>query len=447
MLFLVAYMVITKRTLESLVLACILAFVMLEKGRFVIGVYGGLLTTLSDGDTASILLSIALIGGLSRLLSRAGGVGALNKAVSLRIKSRAGVLICGLLCVVVLFIDDYLGLMVAGVCFIPLADARRVPREMSGFVIGSPTEAVSTLVPLSVWSVFLAGLITAAGGGGFTLYLSSIPFNFTSLLTVCLCALAALGKLPLLGGMKAAQARVDRGEALWPSGSEQYLSEENLNMRGSVMNILAPLLVLIGASIGLGVLESGRFSVNIGSGLIATLLFLFPFYCLQRIFTPEAFFDELTAGIEGMITPILMLLMTMLFTLAIDALGFSDVLAHFVPLLLGGRFEWLPAALFAVFALIAALLGSSWSMYTIAIPVAVALAAPVGGWAAPLFIGAVCAAGIAGDSLSAYHSDSFLTASVIGLNPLAYYTSKLPYALIAAGLSLALYIGIGFWVL
>jgi len=166
---------------------------------------------------------------------------------------------------------------------------------------------------------------------------------------------------------------------------------------------------------------------------------MFCMYCFQRLMTPEEFFDNIVIGIEHMIVPILLLVLTFSFSSGIRQIGLVEWLNDIVPIMVGGNYWLLPAALFLLFTAITTVWGSSWSIYAIGLPIAVQLAAVVGGNMA-LYAGAICAAGIAGDSLSIHQSDNEDVASVVGCAPTVLFMARLPYFLAIAVISFVIYL-------
>ena len=103
----------------------------------------------------------------------------------------------------------------------------------------------------------------------------------------------------------------------------------------------------------------------------------------------------------------------------------------------------IPAMLFLVFTLLTVALGSSWAMYAIAFPIAVHIAGAVG-INVPLCIGAVCAAGIAGEKNCLFSSDSTSVGEAIGCDPSVVLSIRLTYSIIFTLITLLLYIAAGF---
>ena len=107
--------------------------------------------------------------------------------------------------------------------------------------------------------------------------------------------------------------------------------------------------------------------------------------------------------------------------------------------LLSGVSGLLPATLFLVATLLSMALGSSWAMFVIGFPVAIRLAGAMD-VSLPLCVGAVCAAGLAGEKLCLFSSDSLSVGSSVGCDPEVVQAVRIPYALLFALISLVLYL-------
>ena len=145
---------------------------------------------------------------------------------------------------------------------------------------------------------------------------------------------------------------------------------------------------------------------------------------------------------QDMLLPIILYLLTTCLSTLLEqqAMGafFDGAVEHLAPI---GRL--LPAAIFLLSTLFTVLLGSSWAMYALAFPVAVHLAAAAG-ISLPLCIGAVCAAGMAGEVNCAFTGDSLAVGNAIGCDPKAILKLRLSYGLIFTGICLLMYLAAGF---
>jgi di/tricarboxylate transporter len=252
--------------------------------------------------------------------------------------------------------------------------------------------------------------------------------------------LLIIGKAPLFGGLRKALWRVIEGGSLWPEGTD--IEEEEGANRGRVANLVLPILVFMASSILAGTLEAGSFSVNVLYGMFITLIFTFFLYCFQRYMTPEQFFKHIIFGIEAMLAPIVMFVVSNCFATGITEIGFSAWLNEIVQQLLGGQAWLLPAIIFALFTLVGALFDNPWAMFAIGIPMALTLSVSLRGNTG-LYIGAVCAAGLAGNEIAL--GDIFFIGPMLGINPIAYYRTKLPYVILITLLAFLGYMAAGRW--
>ncbi|MDR2785790.1 MAG: cyclic nucleotide-binding domain-containing protein [Treponema sp.] len=435
--FLVAYIAITGRALESIVLAVMLITILLSKMNFLSSFYTHILDTVAE--TPDIILLVVLMGSLTRLFSASGSINALKRMTEQNIKSGKGALLAAFFSTILVAIDEYLCILINGACFVPLADQKRITREKSSIVMGMSPMAFCIINPISLTGIYLTGVIFLASGDKL-LFLRAVRYNFSSLLTIVFVLFLVLGMVPLVGPLKKAAKRVKEGGTLWPPGTDIIDDQEGAN-RGRVTNLVLPVLVLVVSSIAAGSLEAGSFSVNVLYGMFITLIFTFFLYCFQQFMTPEQFFRNIVFGIEGMLAPIVMFVMGKCFAVGLEEIGFSSWLNSIVQNIIGGQSWALPAIIFGICTTVGALIDNPWAMYAIGIPLAVDLARGLGG-NMPLYVGAVCAAGLTGNEIAL--GDIFFTGSMLGINPMAYYRSKFPYVILITVLSFLGYVVMGY---
>ncbi|GHV24750.1 hypothetical protein AGMMS4952_00950 [Spirochaetia bacterium] len=437
-IFLVGYIVITKRALEAIVLSVMYLTIMLAKLNFIGSFYEHVIGAVSE--TADLILLVVLMGSLTRLFSASGSINALKHIAEQRIKSGGGILFASFCSTVLIAIDEYLSVLINGACFMPLTDQKRVAREKSSMVMGMSPGALCIISPISLTGIYLAGMI-AMSGGAKELFFTAIPFNFTAFLTIFFVLLLSIGKAPLFGALKEAIRRVKEGGPLWPEGTDIEEEDEGAN-RGRVANLILPILVFMAASIITGTLEAGSFSVNVLYGMFVTLIFTFFLYCFQRYMTPEQFLKNIVFGIENMLAPIVMFVVSKCFANGIAEIGFSAWLNEIVQTLLGGQAWLLPAIIFGLCTLMGALFDNPLAMYAIGIPIALNLSISLQGNPG-LYLGAVCAAGLVGNEIAM--GDIFFIGPMLGINPIAYYRTKLPYVIMITLLAFLGYMAAGYY--
>ena len=432
-LFMITYMVITQRVLETLVISLIYISILLAGFNFVGEFSGQTIDTIQR--TAHIILRLMLLSSLTRLFAVSGSINALRHAMHRKIKTASGTLLASFLTTLVIPLDEALSNLINSGCYKSLADEKRIPREKASMVMGISPNALCVISPISLTGLFITGLITLSTGEQ-DLFLSVIPYNFTALLAIVFLLLLTFGKLPLVGGLKEAHIRVKQGGSLWPEGTDVSATDAEQSGRGRLINLLLPVLVLILSSIIAGTLEAGVLRANLLHGMVITLIFTFVLYCFQQFMTPDQFFKHIFFGAESMTAPVIVFVVGRSFIQAVEEIGFSLWLNEVVYGLIQGQVWLLPPIIFAVCVIVCVLLDSTWAMYAICIPITAGLAIATGGNLA-LCIGAVCAAGFIGNELT--NGNMLSIGPLLGVNPTSYYKAKLPYMITIAALAFCAY--------
>ena len=445
LLLMTVHVLVTRRTVESLVVSGMLAALLYYRSGLSCSYADALMNTMAAPDNAFTVLVMALMGGVLNLVEACGAVTAFKKQADHRIHSVRGARLGMLGVMAVTAIDDCLNMLCGATALKSVADEQRIPREETGLMLSFLPVTLCAFLPFSLWGIFAIATIRPAYSEGSVvgLFCRAIPFNFFAIVTLLAMVLFCFGKLPRSRRLKEAEKRVKAGGALWPEGSERYLDqEEEGEIWGKVVNLVLPLAVLVVSSLLVRSLWTGSFLLDSACGLTATLIVMFFLYCLQGLMTPEQFADNLVAGVQSMVLPIILYLLTACLAALLDqqAMGvfFDEAVELLTPV---GRL--LPAVIFLLSTLVTVLLGSTWAMFAIVFPVVIHLAS-AGGISLPLCIGAVCAAGMAGEMNCAFTSSSLSVGNAIGCDPQAILKIRIPYALVFTGICFLLYLAAGF---
>lgn len=180
-IFLLAFIFYTKRILEGLTLASLLAFFMAYKLDFFGNVNETLVAVLTDGDTQWLFIVCGVMGCIIALIQKAGGANAFGQWVAGKAKTERSTLLWTWLLGVVIFIDDYLNCLTVGSCMAPITDKHKVSREKLAYIVDSTAAPVCVLIPISTWAVYIASLLEQAGaapdGEGMKFFIQTIPYN------------------------------------------------------------------------------------------------------------------------------------------------------------------------------------------------------------------------------------------------------------------------------
>lgn len=443
LILMVAYVLITRQTVESLIVAGLYAALLYMRSGLAVSYTDSLLATIGDTDNVFTIFVMALLGAFVSLIEASGAVTAFKKQVDRHVKTARGVKLNIFFITLVTGVDDFLNHTCASTSTNGAAEKQRVSCEDRALLLSFLPTVMCSFIPISLWSIFVIGSITpTASRTGFTVFVRSIPFNFFSIVVVLSMLLFCFGKLPLIRRLKTARERVKNGGKLYPEGSERFLLQEEHEVWGRLYNLLLPVVFLAVSSLTLRSLYQHSFAVDSACGLVATLIFMFLLYCAQGLMSPEQFTEYMISGIQSMALPIILYLLTMCFSTLLDQQAMGAYLNSAVSVLKPVA-PLLPAALFLICTLLTVALGSSWAMYAIAFPIAVHIAGAVG-ISIPLCIGAVCAAGIAGEKNCMFSSDSTSVGEAIGCNPSVVLSIRLTYSSIFTLITLLLYIAAGF---
>lgn len=440
--FMLAYVLWSRRTVETLVVSCFLAALLCFGSGITTGFTDGLSETIGSPDNVNTVLVMTLMGGMISLIEASGAVTAFKKMCDRKITKPSSAMLASVSIMAVSSIDDCLNFTCGATATGKAADRARVPKERSGLLFSILPTVLSSFVPLSLWSIFVMGSYSSeAGDNVFGLFCRSVPYNFYSIIGLMAMLLLCIGRLPRIRSLKKADGRVQSGGDLWPEGSERYLKTEDGEAWGRPANLVLPVVVLAVSSLTVRSITGAGFAVDSACGLVATLVFMFFLYCLQGLMNPEKYMEHLIRGISGAILPCILYLLATFFSNMLSTLGMSEFFSEIV-----GRFDdskrFLPAVIFLASLLVTVALGSSWSMYAISFPIAVSLCLNAG-ISLPLVLGAVAAAGIAGEQICPFTGSELDVADAIGCNPKVIMKNRIIYASIFAAIAFIGYIAAG----
>lgn len=436
------YALITKRTVESLVVSGLYAVLLLYRSEPAGAYSDAIMRTMASPDNISTVFVMALMGSMVALIEASGSVTAFKKLVDRHIKGRRSVLFSSMGIMAVTAIDDGLNMVCASQATLSASDKQRLPHEDNAFIYSFLPTVFSSFVPISLWGIWVIGSIGSPDENVVGLFCRSIPFNFYSLIVLLASVMFCAGWFPRCRRLKAADERVSRGGKLWPAGSERYLVTEEPEMWGRLRNIMLPILVLAITSMLMRSLTEGSFMLDSGVGLLVTIVFMYFLYSAQRLMSPDQFIGHVIHGMEGVLMPIVLYLLTSCFSSLLEELSMGSYFDRLIIYIGAGSWA-LPALLFLASMLLTTVLGSSWSMYAIAFPIAIRMGTAMG-VGLPLCIGAVAAAGIAGEKNCTLTEDATSVAGAVGCNPDIVKKIRLRYSLIFTALSAVFYLAAGY---
>lgn len=439
--FLLGYIFYTKRILEALAFGALLGYVMKYKFSFFGPVNEELLGIMMDGDIAWLFITCGLMGSIVTLMEKAGGAFAFGEWVAKRAKTGKSALMWTWILGVIIFVDDYLSCLTLGTSMTSVTDRYKTPREMLAYIVDATSGPVCVIFPITTWAIFLGSLMEQNGlapkGEGLTYFIKTIPFNYYGWIATLIVPLVILGIIPTFGPMKKAVERAEKTGVLAPPGSDKIDMKAGETAetpkKPNIWNFFLPIFVLSAATV--------YFDMDMQMGVVATVGFMFLLYIPQGIMNPEEFADQVLIGVKSLIMPLVMVVLAYLFAAASEEVGFIAYLID-----TGKQFmtpQLFPFVVFVIFGITEFIMGLSWGMYVIAMPIVIPLAAALG--ANPFVaVGAVISAGAFGSHICFYSDLTILSSSSAGCENFRHAVTQLPYGLIGVTLSAILYLVTGF---
>ena len=414
---------------------------------------GGMITKLSDSGNVGILAFLVMLGILVALMNKAGGSAAFGRWASTHIHSRAGAQFATLLLGVMIFVDDYFNCLTVGSVMRPVTDRQKVSRAKLAYLIDSTAAPICIIAPVSSWAAAVTSSVPEGSGiNGFTMFLRTIPYNYYAVLTVVM-SLFLIFTGAEYGPMKLNEDNAKNGD-LFTTTDRPYGDDvdDGSDTNGHVIDLLAPVLVLIAACI-FGMVYTGGFfegvdfitafaDCNASAGLVLgssiALLFTFVFYRVRSVMTFQDFAACIPEGFKAMVSP--MLILSLAWTLS----GMTGLLGakYYVANLLGNSAAalqyLLPFIIFLVAVFLAFATGTSWGTFSILIPI-VCQAFPDGEMLV-VSIAACLSGAVCGDHCSPISDTTIMASAGAHCSHVNHVSTQLPYAITAAACSAVCYI-------
>ena len=432
----------THRPIESLIVGSIVGLIMIHGTGFVGGFAESSLRVMTDETVAWVILVCGFMGSLIAILIRTGATVSFTRRMSGFVHTERGALMATWGLGIVMFVDDYLNSLAVGSAMRSLTDKFRVSREKLAYVVDSTAAPISVIIPFSTWGVFFAGLIVANGiapeGEGLDYYISAIPYMLYPWVAVLMVPVVISGFIPSLGPMKAAEQRAKTtGETVPPDALHIEQANQSIKPRDDIeprmSMFIVPMTLLVLATLWF----DKDFLVGIYIALGGTTIFIIA----TRMMDMHDTFDTVIDGFKTMVEPLGVLVAAFILKDVNDALGLAPyIVTSMEPILTP---ELLPVAIFVSMALVSFMTGSNWGVFVIVLPIVTALANNLGA-DMTLVIGATLSASTFGSHACFYSDATVLTAQASGCTPFQHAITQIPYAIIAAIITIAGYLALAY---
>lgn len=448
----------TKHVYISLVLGIWLGWTILEGGNPLAGLIGmvdALVGVFRDADNTRVVLFSAMIGAMITFTQYSGGMrGFVNWVVGkglVRSQKSAGLLawVLGL----VIFIESSICVLVSGAVSRPIFDRMKISREKLSYILDSTSAPKCIIIPLNAWGAFVLGLLAAQGvEDPVRVFMSSIPFNFYAILALLLVLVVVLTGRDI-GPMRQAERRVREQGKLLRDGAEPLITDDVVMMLEKqgiplrAMNMILPVATMV-LMMPVVLVITGKGNLMEGSGSLSVLWAVITglgvgaiSYRAQGLMRTKEITDIFMKGVGGLIPLASLMILAFAIGDVCDALGTGPFVAQAAKATLPAGL--IPAVVFLVSCFIAFSTGTSWGTFAIMIPIAVPIVNLIG-LHPGLTVAAVLGGGVFGDHCSPISDTTIIASMAAATDHIDHVRTQLPYALLAAGLAILLFIVFGF---
>jgi Na+/H+ antiporter NhaC len=400
----------------------------------------------ADPGNTRILVFSVLVGALLAYMRKSGGVTGLVKLLISKglAKSPRQVSLMASITGVVVFIESNLSVLTAGILSRGLFDKFGLSRAKLAYIIDSTSAPICILILLNAWGAYILALL-----GNYQLESSSaeilwgsVPFNFYAIITLLIVFYSAF-----TGNYYGPLARSKAGES---NISNAANPSETIEPEAHPAFMVVPILVMVVGMVGFmlwtgnGVLAEGSGSKSVFYATSLACLVAYMMMLASRRFKHQ---QLVKIGFNGM-AELLPLVTIVLLSLALGAslkqlgtgLYISQIVGDFLPVYL------VAPIIFIVGGIMSFSTGTSWGTFAILIPIGVPII-QVMGLPPELIIGAILGGGIFGDHCSPISDTTAVSSIASGCDLLEHVKTQLPYALVAGGASIILYLIVGLVVL
>ena len=403
---------------------------------------------------AGIFIFLVELGIVVALVNKAGGSAAFGKWAAKHIKTRAGAQLATFVLGVLIFIDDYFNCLTVGSVMLPVTDSKKISRAKLAYLIDATAAPVCMIAPISSWAAAVSSY--AEDGKGLKLFITAIPFNFYSLLTlVFIVTIALLGYD--YGSMAIHEFNAKEKGDLYTSGDRAEVAEVEPNEKGRVIDLILPVVILIVCCVLALIYVGGGFSgesfvdafantdatVGLPWGGMIALVLIIAYLLVRRIVTFSESMKAVPNGFIAMVPAILILTFATALKNMTSGLGAKYFVGDLMNNAAAGLSNFLPAIIFIVACVLAFATGTSWGTFGILIPI-VTYIFKVNDPLLVVGMSACLAGAVCGDHCSPISDTTIMSSAGAQCNHINHVSTQLPYAISVAGISFVMFIFAGF---
>ena len=416
------------------------------------------------GGNMGILMFLVILGTMVALMIRAGGSKAYGDWAVSHIKTKSGALWSTFILAIVLGVDDYFNNLTTGNVMRPVADGHHISRAKLSYMCDATAAPVCIMMPVSSWAAAVTGII-GNEEVGFQIFLKAIPYNYYAILTLVFIVVMTCLNIDY-GPMRKHENNAAKGD-LYTTPERPFAGVEEMkfNPNGKVIDLVLPVLVLVGGCVGsmvyVGYQNGGTDLITafantsafdaLPLGSLVALIFTMIFFMVRRAMSFTELMDCLPNGFKQMVPAILILCLAWTIGDVTKGLGAPEFVAGIVENLSGSLYALLPAVVFIIAAFLGFATGTSWGTFSILLPIVI----PVFSGGTPavdltvgdlnnnllmISIAATLGGAVMGDHCSPISDTTIMASSGAQCYHLNHVATQLPYAVTVAVVAFVNYI-------
>ena len=421
--------------------------------------------TSNAGGNMGILMFLVILGTMVALMIRAGGSKAYGDWAVSHIKTKSGALWSTFILAIVLGVDDYFNNLTTGNVMRPVTDGHHISRAKLSYMCDATAAPVCIMMPVSSWAAAVTGII-GNEEVGFQIFLKAIPYNYYAILTLVFIVVMTCLNIDY-GPMRKHENNAAKGD-LYTTPERPFAGVEEMkfNPNGKVIDLVLPVLVLVGCCVGsmvyVGYQNGGTDLITafantsafdaLPLGSLVALIFTMIFFMVRRAMSFTELMDCLPNGFKQMVPAILILCLAWTIGDVTKGLGAPEFVAGIVKNLSGSLYALLPAVVFLIAAFLGFATGTSWGTFTILLPIVIPVFSggiPAADLTSELIngndmlmiaIAATLGGAVMGDHCSPISDTTIMASSGAQCYHLNHVATQLPYAMTVAAVCFANYI-------
>ena len=421
--------------------------------------------TSNAGGNMGILMFLVILGTMVALMIRAGGSKAYGDWAVSHIKTKSGALWSTFILAIVLGVDDYFNNLTTGNVMRPVTDGHHISRAKLSYMCDATAAPVCIMMPVSSWAAAVTGII-GNEEVGFQIFLKAIPYNYYAILTLVFIVVMTCLNIDY-GPMRKHENNAAKGD-LYTTPERPFAGVEEMkfNPNGKVIDLVLPVLVLVGCCVGsmvyVGYQNGGTDLITafantsafdaLPLGSLVALIFTMIFFMVRRAMSFTELMDCLPNGFKQMVPAILILCLAWTIGDVTKALGAPEFVADLVSKFGPGLKNFLPAVVFLIAAFLGFATGTSWGTFTILLPIVIPVFSggiPAADLTSELIngndmlmiaIAATLGGAVRGDHCSPISDTTIMASSGAQCYHLNHVATQLPYAMTVAAVCFANYI-------